>query len=132
MDFELKTLDLAAAAAEKCDVLAVLVTEGFRPGKDPVSRLVGAALSARDLEPKPGKLLQAYRAEGIAAPRVLLVGAGDGSGKRVQAAMQAVAGVLRASAARKLVIVLPEASGDDAVRAAVCGTAESSYVYVAT
>src|SRR5687768_6042090 len=59
MDFELKTLDLAAAAAEKCDVLAVLVTEGFRPGKDPVSRLVGAALSARDLEPKPGKLLQA-------------------------------------------------------------------------
>jgi len=132
MDFELKTLDLAAAAAEKCDVLAVLVTEGFRPGKDPVSRLVGAALSARDLEPKPGKLLQAYRAEGIAAPRVLLVGAGDGSGKRVQAAMQAVAGVLRASAARKLVILLPQACGDDAVRAAVCGTAESSYVYVAT
>ena len=132
MDFELKTLDLAAAAAEKCDVLAVLVKEGFRAGKDPVSRLVGAALSARDLEPKPGKLLQAYRSEGIAAPRVLLVGAGDGSGKRVQAAMQAVAGVLRASAARKLVILLPEASGDDAVRAAVCGTAESSYVYVAT
>lgn len=132
MDFELKTLDLAGAAAEKCDVLLVLVTEGFQAGKDPVSRLVGAALSARDLEPKPGKMLQAYRSEGIAATRVVLAGCGDGSGKRVQAAVQAAAGVLRSSAARKLVIVLPRAAGAEAVRAAVCGTAESSYVYVAT
>jgi leucyl aminopeptidase len=133
MDFELKTLDLAAAAQEKSDVLLVLVTEGFTAtGKDPLSRLVAAALAARDLEAKPGKMLQAYRSEGIAAPRVLLVGAGDGSGKRVQAAMQSAAGVLRSSAARKLTIVLPAAAGPDAVRAAVCGTAESSYVYVAT
>jgi leucyl aminopeptidase len=132
MDFELKTLDPAGAAAEKCDVLLVLVTDGFKGGKDPVSRLVAAALSARDLEPKAGKLLQAYRSEGIAAPRVLLAGAGDGSGKKVQAAMQAAAGVLRSSGAKKLTILLPQASGADAVRAAVCGTAESSYVYVAT
>jgi leucyl aminopeptidase len=132
MDFELKTLDLAGAAAEKSDVLLVLVKEGFQGGKDPVSRLVGAALAARDLEAKPGKMLQAYRAEGIAAPRVLMAGCGDGSGKRVQSAVQAAAGVLRTSAARKLTILLPVGSGADAVRAAVCGTAESSYVYVAT
>ena len=132
MDFELKTLDLAGAATDKCDVLLVLVTEGFAAGKDPVSRLVAAALAAGDLEPKPGKLLQAYRSEGIAAPRVILAGCGDGSGKRVQAAVQAAAGVLRASAARKLTIVLPREAGAEAVRAAVCATAESSYVYVAT
>jgi leucyl aminopeptidase len=132
MDFELKTLDAAGAAAEKCDVLLVLVTEGFKAGKDPVSRLVASALAARDLETKPGKMLQAYRSEGIAAPRVLLAGAGDGSGRRIQSAVQAAAGVLRSAAARKLVILLPEGSGEDAVRAAVCGTAESSYVYVAT
>jgi leucyl aminopeptidase len=133
MDFELKTLDLAGAANEKCDVLLVLVTEGFKPaGKDPLSRLVAAALAARDLESKPGKMLQAYRSEGIAAPRVLLAGAGDGSGKRVQAAMQAAAGLLRSASARKLTIVLPPGCGSDAVRAAVCGTAESSYVYVTT
>jgi leucyl aminopeptidase len=132
MDFELKTLDLAGAAADKCDVLLVLVTDGFKAGKDPLSRLVGAALAAGDLEPKPGKMLQAYRVDGVAAPRVLLAGAGDGSGKRVQAAVQAAAGTLRSSKARKLTIVLPAGSNGDAVRAAVCATAESSYVYVAT
>ncbi|HEY8361195.1 MAG TPA: leucyl aminopeptidase [Ramlibacter sp.] len=132
MDFELKTLDAAGAATEKCDVLLVLVTEGFAGGKDAVSRLVTAALSARDLEPKPGKLLHAYRAEGIAATRVILAGAGDGSGKRIQAAVHAAAGALRSSAAKRLAILLPQGSGDDAVRAAVCGVAESSYVYVAT
>ncbi|HVE52293.1 MAG TPA: leucyl aminopeptidase [Ramlibacter sp.] len=132
MDFELKTLDLAGAAAEKCDVLLVLVAEDFRGGKDPVSRLAAAALAARDLETKPGKMLQAYRSEGIAAPRVILAGCGDGAGKRIQAVVQAAAGVLRSSAARKVAIVLPAGSGADAVRAAVCATAESSYVYVAT
>ena len=45
MDFELKTLDLAGAASDKCDVLLVLVTDGFRAGKDPVSRLAAAARS---------------------------------------------------------------------------------------
>ena len=132
MDFELKTLDLAGAARDKTDVLLVLVTEGFRGGRDPVSSLAAAALQARDLEPKPGKLLHAYRAEGIAAARVILAGAGDGSGKRVHQAVQAATAALRSSTARKLTIVLPAGSGDDAVRAAVCGTAESSYVYVAT
>jgi len=132
MDFELKTLDLAAAANEKTDVLVVLVPEGFKGGKDPVSRLVAAALQARDLEAKPGKLLHAYRAEGIAAPRVIMAGAGDGSGKRLHAAVQAAAGAIRSSTARKLTILLPAGSGPDAVRAAVCGAAESSYVYVAT
>jgi leucyl aminopeptidase len=132
MDFELKTLDLAGAAGEKSDVLLVLVTDGFQAGKDPVSRLATAALGSRDLETKAGKLLQAYRSEGIAAPRVILAGAGDGSGKKVQAAVQAAAGALRNGSARKLTILLPAAAGADAVRAAVCGTAESSYVYVAT
>lgn len=132
MDFELKTLDAAGAANEKTDVLLVLVTETFQAGKDPVSELVAAALAAKDLETKPGKLLHAYRSEGIAATRVVLAGAGDGSGKRVQAAVQAAAGALRSSSARKLTILLPAGSGDDAVRAAVCGTADTSYVYVAT
>lgn len=132
MDFELKTLDAAGAGAEKSDVLLVLVADGFKGGKDPVSRLVASALQARDLEPKAGKLLHAYRSEGIAAPRVILAGAGDGSGRKIHTAVQAAAGMLRSSGARKLTILLPQASGADAVRAAVCGTAESSYVYVAT
>ncbi len=67
---------MAGAAAEKCDAIVVLVGETFKPGKDPLSRLAADALKARDLEPKPGKLLQAYRSAGIAAPRVVLAGVG--------------------------------------------------------
>src|SRR6476620_8279708 len=132
MDFELKTLSLEGAAAEKCDAIVVLVGENFKPGKDPLSRLAAEALKARDLEPKPGKLLQAYRSAGIAAPRIVLAGSGDGSGKRVQTAVQAAVGSLRTSGAKHLVICLPADAGDDAVRAAVAATAEASYVYVAT
>ncbi len=132
MDFELKSLGLDGAAAEKCDALILLVGESFKPGKDPLSRLAGDALKTRDLEPKPGKLLQAYRAPGITATRVVLAGAGDGSGKRVQAAVQAAVGALRSTTVKRLVICLAPDAGDDAVRAAVTATAESSYVYVAT
>src|SRR5215208_4069949 len=110
MDFELKTLDLSGAAREKCDALVMLIGESF----------------------KPGKLLQAYRTAGIAAPRLLLAGCGDGSGKRVQAAVQAAVSSLRTSGAKRLVICLPQDAQEDAVRAAVTTTAETSYVFVAT
>ena len=132
MDFELKTLSLAGAASEKCDALVVLVGEGFKPGKDALSKLAGEALKAGDLEAKPGKLLQAYRSAGITAARVVLAGCGDGSGKRVQAAVQAAVGALRTSGVKRLAICLPADAHDDAVRAAVSATAETTYVYVAT
>jgi leucyl aminopeptidase len=132
MDFELKTLSVAAAAGEKCDALILLVGESFKPGKDVLSRLAGDAIKSRDLETKPGKLLHAYRSPGIAATRVVLAGAGDGSGKRVHAAVQAAVGALRASSVKRLLICLPPDAQEDAVRAAVAATAESSYVYVAT
>ncbi len=132
MDFELKTLTLAGAAGEKCDALVLLVGESFKPGKDALSQLAGDALKARDLEPKPGKLLHAYRSDGIAAGRVILAGAGDGSGKRVHAAVQVAVATLRTTGVKRLVICLPADAQDDAVRAAVAATAETSYVYVAT
>src|SRR5215208_4153011 len=132
MDFELKTLDLSGAAREKCDALVMLIGESFKPGKDPLSKVAAEALKQRDLEAKPGKLLQAYRTAGIAAPRLLLAGCGDGSGKRVQAAVQAAVSSLRTSGAKRLVICLPQDAQEDAVRAAVATTAETSYVYVAT
>ena len=64
----------AAAAAEKCDVLVVVVPEGQSHGQDAVSRLVATALESGHFEAKPGKLLQAWRAEGVAAARVVLAG----------------------------------------------------------
>ncbi|MEO5669841.1 MAG: leucyl aminopeptidase [Ramlibacter sp.] len=132
MDFDLKTLSLAGAAGTKCDALVLLVGDSFKPGKDALSRLAGDALKARDFEPKAGKLLQAYRSAGIAAPRVVLAGCGDGSGKRVHTAVLAAVGSLRTSGVKRLVICVPGEADEDAIRACVVATAESSYVYVAT
>jgi leucyl aminopeptidase len=132
MDFELKTLDAAGAAREKCDALVMLVGEGFKPGKDALSRLAADALKARDLDTKPGKMLQAYRSPGVNANRVVLVGVGDGSAKRVHSAVQAAVGSLRTSGVKRLVICLPADADGESVRAAVAATAEASYVYVAT
>jgi leucyl aminopeptidase len=132
MDFELKTLNLTGAATEKCDALVLPVPESFKAGKDALSRLAGDALKARDLETKPGKMLQAYRSAGIAATRVVMAGAGDGSGKRIHSAVQAAVQALRTSGVKRLVICLPPEAGEEAVRAAVAAVAEASYVYVAT
>jgi leucyl aminopeptidase len=63
---------------------------------------------------------------------VIIAGAGDGSGKRVQAAMQAAVAALRNKTIKRLVVALPALAGDDAVRAAVTAAAEASYAYVAT
>jgi leucyl aminopeptidase len=132
MDFELKTFDLADACRQKCDALVALVTENGADGSDPISRLVQDARKSGDFEDKPGKLLQAWRVEGVAARRVIIAAAGDGSGKRVQSAMQAATAALRQKAIKRLVVALPATAGDVAVRAAVAATAEASYSYVAT
>ena len=133
MDFQLKTLDAAGAAREKCDALVLLVPPGHKPGRDALSRLAAEAVKAGDLEPKAAKILQAYRPAGIAATRVLMVGAGDGSARRVQTAICAALNSLRtAKSVKRIVIVLPPGAGDDHVRAAVTGAAEAAYVYITT
>jgi leucyl aminopeptidase len=133
MDFQLKTLDAAGAAREKCDALVLVVPEGYKPGKDPLSRLAADAIKAGDLEPKPGKVLQAYKPAGISATRVIMAGAGDGSARRVQAAICAAVGSLKTvRSVKRLAIVLPPDANGDLVRAAVTGTAEAAYVYVTT
>ena len=86
MNFELKTCDLAGAAAFKSDAVLLLVTDAFKPAKDALSQIVAQAIAAGDLETKTGKLLQLYKPADIAAPRVVLVGAGDGSARQLRAA----------------------------------------------
>ncbi|MFD0667332.1 leucyl aminopeptidase [Ramlibacter sp. MAHUQ-53] len=132
MDFELKTLGLDAACAEKCDAMLVLLAEGFKPGKDAISLIAADALKARSLETKPGKSLQSWRPAGVAAPRLLLAGVGDGSGRRIQSAVAAAVASLRGAGIKRLAVCLPAGSGAASVRGAVSGASEASYVYVAT
>jgi leucyl aminopeptidase len=132
MDFQLKTLDLSGAAAEKCDALLVLVAEGQRAGGGPLSELIADASRARSFEAKPGKSLHAWRPAGVAASRVVLAGAGDGSARRVYAAVHAAVASLRTAGVRRMAILLPAAADGRSVRAALAAAAEASYVYVTT
>jgi leucyl aminopeptidase len=132
MDFELKTLDLDGACADKCDALVVLLPEGFKPGRGELARLAAAALKAGDLEAKPGKQLQLYKTGGVSAPRVVLAGCGDASARAVRTAVQGAVGALKAAAVKRLTLCFAGAATGPAVRAAVLAAADASYVYTTT
>jgi leucyl aminopeptidase len=134
MDFELKTLTLATISNEKADALIVLIPEGLTAGDDPVSSLADLAIKSGDLETKPGKLLSAYRTPGIVAPRVLLVGVGDGSAKNIRTAVTAAMGALKTGNAQRAVLCLSALNGlqPDMVRAALVACSEAVYAYATT
>ncbi|MBX9870634.1 MAG: leucyl aminopeptidase [Burkholderiaceae bacterium] len=134
MNFELLTLDLAGAAKQPSDALIVLLPDGFKPGKDALSALVAQALKAGDLDTKAGKLLALYRPAQTKAPRVLLVGVGDGTVRQVRQAVGAALGALRSGgpALKKLALCFAAAPQAGALRAAVQTVADSSYVYTTT
>ncbi|RZJ14045.1 MAG: leucyl aminopeptidase [Acidovorax sp.] len=132
MNFDLKTLELAAAASEKCDLLIALIPEGFKPGKDSLSTLAAQALKNGDLATKAGKNLQLYQAPAVAARRVILLGAGDGAGRAVRQALLAVGGAIKAPQTKRVVICFAGAMQAGAVSSAVQAVAEASYVYTTT
>ena len=133
MNFELKTCDLAGAAAFKSDAVLLLVTDAFKPAKDALSQIVAQAIAAGDLETKTGKLLQLYKPADIAAPRVVLVGAGDGSARQLRKAVLAGVAACRVKTVKRLLVLVAGTTPADAgVRAMVQAAAEASYVYTTT
>jgi len=132
MNFELKTLDLAGAANEKCDAMMVLLAQSFRPAKDVVSVLVSQALKAGDLEAKAGKLLHIYRPAGMACSRLVLVSAGDGSAKELRQGLSAAVAAVRSAKVKKVVLCFAEPPAAEALHCAVLAAAEASYVYTTT
>ncbi len=134
MDFELKTLTPARICAEKCDALIVLVGGDGATGSDAVSTLVAGAIKSGDFESKAGKLLSAYRPQGISATRVLLTGAGDGSTKSIRTAVHAAMAALKTTNVRRVLLSLVGLAKADheSVRAAVLACADACYVYSTT
>ncbi|WP_404302475.1 leucyl aminopeptidase [Alicycliphilus denitrificans] len=132
MNFELKTLSLSAAAAHKCDLLVLLVPEGFQPQTDPLSVLIAEALKAGDLETKPGRLLSLYLPAGIAARRLVLVGCGQGNAHAVRQAVQALGATFKSPAIKRAALVFAMDGEAGVVGAAVRAIADASYVYTAT
>ena len=140
MDFELKTLTPARACAEKCDALVVLIPLNgptLELADDPVSRLAALAVKSGDFEAKPAKLLASYRAAGVAAPRLVIAGVGDGSPKNVRSAVVAALNSLKNGPGgniRRVVLSLNLLgdAGAEVVRAAVLACGDASYAYTLT
>ena len=137
MDFELKTLTRARICTEKCDALVVIVAQEAQtevPGDDPISQLIALALKSGDFEAKLGKQLASYRTTGVAAPRLVVVGAGDGSPKNVRTAVLAVMSGLKNANIERVVLSLAalKSPSPEVVRAAVIACGDASYVYSAT
>jgi len=132
MNFDLKALTIAAAANEKCDLLVLLVAEPTPAASDPLSSLVALALKHGDLQTEAGKSLSLYHLPAIAARRVLLVGAGDGSAKAVRKALTAVAPALSAPALKRAVVCFSFDVPAQALTGAVQAIADATYVFSAT
>ena len=134
MNFELKTLDLSAAASAKGDVLIVVVPSTFKPGKNTLSALTAQAIKAGDFDTKAGKVLSLYRPAGVQCARLVLVGAEDGTPKQVRQAVNAAMGVVRtgAGSVRAMVLCFATVVAESAVRTAVTTVADTSYVYTST
>lgn len=132
MDFQLKTLSIAQAAAEKADVLVLLTNAAQPAGSDALSSLLAAAQKAGDLSDKAGRLLALYKPEGVAAPRVLLVSLGDGKPGAVRSAVAAAIGAAKASNPKRLALVFAQAVDGAALQAALLAAADASYVYTTT
>ena len=138
MDFELKTLTGARLCAEKCDALIVLVAHSSANaylGDDVVSTLAASAVADGDLDTKPGKCLSSYRVVGVAATRLVFVGAGDGSAKSVRTAVTAAIAALKASNAKR--VTLAFLGGDSSVSShviqmAVTALSDAAYSYTTT
>ena len=131
MNFELKTLDLNAAAAAKTEVLIVLVSATFKPGRDTLSELVVQARKSDDLDATPARMLSVWRAEGVSATRVLLVSTGDGQARQVRQAVTAAVASLKSVAPKSLTVWLENAS-EQRLHAVTQAVADTSYVYTAT
>lgn len=132
MDFELKTLSLAGAVSEKTDALVVLVPQAYKPGKGLIDGLIADAMKSGDLEAKPGKLLKLWRTAGVAAPRLVLAGSGDGSAKQARQAVSAAIGSLKGGPARRVTICFASGVMADVLGASVLAAADASYVYTTT
>ncbi|QXL84649.1 leucyl aminopeptidase [Comamonas sp. NLF-1-9] len=133
MDFELKTMSLAAARTERCDLLVLLVGEGFEPAQDALSALAALALKQGDLKTSAASMLQCYAPPTVAARRVVLLGSGKGSPAELRKAALALAPLFKAGKTlKRAAFIFAQAPAQEALGALVRSLAQASYVYTTT
>ncbi len=132
MNFELKTLSLAAAAKTSTDTLIVLISEQFQAGKDPLSALISKATQAKDFSSKAGKTLQAYGLAGVSAAKIILVGIGEGKPSDLKSGLTGAISTLKAAETSKAAVVFAGSVTSAQLHAAVLAVADGTYVYGTT
>ncbi len=132
MNFELKTLSLAAAAKSSSEVLIVLISDQFQAAKDPVSLLIEKAIKAKDFSSKTGKVLHAYAAPGVSATKLVFLGVGAAKAVDMKSAMTGLTASLKAAETKKLTVVSPESLSASSLQALLVALAEGTYVYGTT
>jgi leucyl aminopeptidase len=132
MNFELKTLSLAAAAKSSSEVLIVLISDQFQAAKDPVSLLIEKAIKAKDFSSKTGKVLHAYAAPGVSATKLVFLGVGAAKAVDMRSAMTGLTASLKAAETKKLTVVSPESLSASSMQALLVALAEGTYVYGTT
>ncbi len=132
MNFELKTLTLAAAAKSSSDALIVLISDHFQAGKDPLSSLIEKALKAKDFSSKTGKVLHTYASPGVSAPKVVFLGVGAAKPADMKSAISGLTASLKATETKKLTVVSPELLSAQTLQALLVALAEGTYVYSTT
>ena len=131
MNFELKTLDLKAAATFSTDALIVLLSNQFKPGRDAISLLVSKARSTADLDDTVGKLLTIWHAEGVKATRLILVSTGEGSARSIRTATTAAMAAVKLVNPKSIAVCLSDGT-HQRVHAVVQAVADTSYVFTST
>ncbi len=101
MNFELKALDLAQAAAHKGDALVVLVPKGFKAGAGPLAELIACRVSRpATWKPSAASCCRPTRSAAWPAPGWCWSGCEEGTPRQVrQAVAAAVAAVKNGSPA---------------------------------
>ncbi len=136
MDFQLKALTASQLCIEKCDALVVLVAQDSLPAGASatlIGKMTDHAVAAGDLEAKPGKCLSSYRAPGLAATRLVLVGMGDASAKNVRVAVTAAINLLKNTNVKRVVLSAgPNPVAASTVRTMVTACSDAAYTYTTT
>ena len=153
MNFELKALTHAQAAAAPASLLVILMTKANSAvalaSDGPVAALMASARASGDCDGSAAKLLQAYALPGIRATKVMLVGVGEGAARDVSKAVAAAIAAYKpgtpsatekdAKTAKVQIVIslaglasLGGAALCAALGAAMQATAQSSYVYTTT
>jgi leucyl aminopeptidase len=132
MNFELKTLSLAAAAKTPTETLIVLISEHFQAGKDPLSALIEKAIKAKDFSAKAGKTLQAYAVSGVSASRIVLVGIGEAKPGDVKSGVMGAMPGLKSAETTQTLIAFASTPTPANLQASILAVAEGTYVYGTT